>query len=347
MTPSILSVFWTEPGGLTTHPVVYISAEKIDEIVKRGLHKDVTWTEKAISLAYASGSRPIEVLSNASAQFKRGSNDNEMIQTGRSKAKGLVEYQKFMKQEIVKPINGMNWSQFQKLLTEVRSEVPQHTSSSISSLEEFKNHVAQNKVLSGKFVTKMGKMSQLDVPELKEAYGRGGIYVARKAFASATFDPAQGGTLLAHARKTLGHGNASMSLNYTNVNVVQPMAADNVRTADLIDNMNLMQQEIKSLHTITEIQEKEGGGKNVCNPTRVIRQTTQVRSFLNNNHEKVDLPRFYKKMRMTEEEKQERMEAAEEILEQNNIKITAVNLRNLGLGSKFTNRYRDRRLIGT
>ena len=294
--------------------VVQISSETIDNLIKRGLQDDATWTEKAIALAYASGGRPIEVLSNASAQFRKGANESQMIQKGRAKAKKIDEYLKFQTQEIVKTVNGMTWTQFEKLLSEVRDEVPQQDLD-ITTEEQFKKHVELNKIISQKYVSKMGKMSQVDVPALKEAYGRGGVYVARKSYSSSTYDPTTGGSLLGHARSMLGHTDANMSLHYSNVNVTR--VAENVRTEGLA-----------------------GGGRN-----RVIRQTNEIRSFLNDENEQVELPRFRKRIRLTEDEKMERMKQAEELLEQHAIPITAANLRNLGLGSKFTSTYRDQDLV--
>ena len=362
--------------------VVQISSETIDNLIKRGLQDDATWTEKAISLAYASGGRPIEVLSNASAQFRKGANESQMIQKGRAKAKKIDEYLKFQTQEIVKTVNGMTWTQFEKLLSEVRDEVPQQDLD-ITTEEQFKKHVELNKIISQKYVSKMGKMSQVDVPALKEAYGRGGVYVARKSYSSSTYDPTTGGSLLGHARSMLGHTDANMSLHYSNVNVTRPVGAENVRTEELINNLNLVNQELKSLKKIIKIQNSDaeglaeggrnnlklsnqelkslkkiikiqnsdaeglaGGGRNICNPTRVIRQTNEIRSFLNDENEQVELPRFRKRIRLTEDEKMERMKQAEELLEQHAIPITAANLRNLGLGSKFTSTYRDQDLVG-
>jgi hypothetical protein len=165
------------------HSQYVVNRDDIDGFIDRGLKTNATWADKAVALNYAVGSRPIEIISKHSANFIKGSTDDEIIQIGHAKAKGEKRWLEAKATRIIKPLYRMRYDEFTRLLKDVRDEVDHD-----ETVKTYREHLIENERLNKKYVSRMSKLIATDNPLNKQMYGRNSAYAARKSYPSLTHD---------------------------------------------------------------------------------------------------------------------------------------------------------------
>jgi hypothetical protein len=316
--------------------------------IKRGLKKDASWAEKAVALNWATGARPIEVISEHTSNFIPGDKDGEIIQIGRAKAKGEKQWEEYKQYRYKsRQLFHLTYKQFVTLLADVRRGVKHEET------EGYAARVEENKRLSRTYVSKMSRIGAADVPQTaKYGAGNSGIYIARKSYAGLTHDKSGPQNLIGYSKEVLGHQSLGTSLSYQSVAIRQPIEIESAVSDELRTEVKYLRQEIGSMKTqmnnkyhmlekrIQDTFNASSKPSTSSSSSSAAATLKRTRRMMTPSQRVVEIEVLPNKRYLSDEEHKQRVRIARNRLTEHGIPETIAALKRVGLSYEIINKFR-------
>jgi len=277
------------------------------------------------ALESASGARAIELINKNIAKFEAvPSLPGFVRQIGQAKTRGKKVA------PIVKPIIGMTVDRFLQRLEYARK----YTNADVDSGMD-------NRTLAAKYEHYAVTHVQSIYPEI----GKGvGTHVTRAIYSKSSYmihNPNEEMSPSQWMKNVLGHQSYNSIKNYDAVIVTR---GPTVKPADMPTTMQEMGARLAALEAVRSNEQDEKGEEAhevfISNKKRKIEQ--EEVEFITKDNKKVSIKKLKRVRNKTEEETRDLVRQAEELLRQNNVKITKDNLTYLGIGGTNVCKYRTK-----
>jgi len=331
---------------------IFIDDNKIQEVVDIALKDDANIAEKTIALMFASGARAQEILNENVADFqvtKKG----EILQIGQAKAKNPEQQIEYRKHQIHKGLSHMKTDDFMRLLDDVRNDVPKKIITNPNKGQAFREHVAHNRKISTKFISRMAPVMKKLLPEQAKEITRLGVHFGRKAFPASVRNNLSDKNELGQTKYLLGHQSVHSSLSYRGVEVRKDIDIEKAERSDLEKEvkyihtkLNKLIETVQQINDLKQPSKKQKVSDNKGVHIRHIQRINDPEQLSNSTVELVSkdksikvLQKFKKSRHTDDEYKRKKAQAAVQMLNDHDIKVSYNNLKKLGIAYKNLKKY--------
>ena len=295
------------------NPIEFFYSDIVNQVEKR--RNSSNWIDRFVVNQICSGTREVEQLSENVSTFEYILDEDGNNRQDQILQRGVAKTAKESNRTIEKPLLIIQADEFMANLQIIRDEVG-------DDIERF-----TEAELSSKYNARLSAVVKKMFPAALSMRERLGTHILREIYANASYqvlnhDPMSQNGWIA---KVLGHKEGSLNtvVSYTGVLI---------RTS-----VGLTEK--KPLTLIAEIQSQIDQLK-AERPNVVLDSQVQLEG---KNDEEVRLKKFKRKIGMTAQEKEERLQDAVKQLEENGVKVTNKALRQMGIGADTVNGFTKKR----